>query len=213
MDRQLVEVDCVPLFDVILAGRVFDQPGAHVQHPLQYRGFVPGVTQTRWRVGVAQVSQQFADLPESRYGLLSHPQCHPLLGAEQVGQYGGGVSRGILEQQCGSACAQRAIGDFCHLEMRIHCLVNALEFAALLQSSDEVPEICVVHRVSACPSSSINGGTVHPGTGRGNVGSPGGWGFAVGLLALHRPEELFVGLGVLELIQQELDSGRVFHAV
>lgn len=36
---------------------------------------------------------------------------------------------------------------------------------------------------------------------------------ALGLLSFHRAEELVVGLGVLEFIQEELNRGKIFHTV
>lgn len=35
--------------------------------------------------------------------------------------------------------------------------------------------------------------------------------FALGLLALHRIEEFFVGLGVFELVEDKLRSLHIFH--
>ncbi len=106
LDRNLVQVDRIPLQHHLLAGGGRETLGRHVEHLLENRQLLHQLLEAAGRLGLLQVGEPHPDLTQGAHIRLSHAHGDPVRRAEQVGQHRHGVAFGVFEQQ-GRAPARR----------------------------------------------------------------------------------------------------------
>ncbi len=117
----------------------------HVQHLLEDRQRLPRLLHALGRVRLLQKCEQ---PPTSR---SASTDSSPMPSATRFGvpnrlpSSGMREPFGLLEQQRRAAGSQRSVADLRDLQMRVHRDADALEFAALFELFDEVPQIPVFH--------------------------------------------------------------------
>ena len=150
LDRQLRKVDIVALDHHLLAHRVLDYLRRHRHDLLEDRQLGPGILQALGRLGLLEEGQQLADLAQFIGGFGAHAHGHPLGGAEQVAQHRDVETRGFFEQQRRALGTQGAVADFGHFQDRRDGNLDALEFTALFQATNEVAQIAILHARASC---------------------------------------------------------------
>ena len=77
--------------------------------------------------------------------MCAHAQGNTLLSTEQISEYRRVKTFRIFEQEGRTAGAQGAVGDFCYFEFGVDLSLNAHQFTALFQRSNEISEVRVFH--------------------------------------------------------------------
>ena len=150
LDRQFAQVDVVALLDHLMARRVLDHLGRHGNDLLEDRQLAPGVLQSLWWLRLLEKGQQLADFTQLGDVLRAHPQGHALGRAEQVTEHRHVEAGGLFEQQRRAALAQGAVADFGHFQNGRYRGLDALEFTALFQFTDEVAQVAILHAGASC---------------------------------------------------------------
>ncbi|MNN01902.1 hypothetical protein D3C81_1145360 [compost metagenome] len=150
LDRQLAKVDIVTLDHHLLANGILDHLRRHRHDLLEDRQLRPGILQALRRLGLLEEGQQLADFAQFFDRLGAHAHGHPLRRAEQVPQYRDVVPRGLLEQQRRAFGTQCAVANLGHFQDGRDRNLDALEFTALFQATDEVAQVAILHAGASC---------------------------------------------------------------
>jgi len=119
----------------------------HVPHRLDHLHQPAGVLQALRRLGFLQPRQQRTNLAQLRHLGRAHAQRHPLRCAEQIGQHRCAVAAGLLKPQRRPACAQHAVRQRRHLQLRRHRGRHTTQFADAFQLGSKVTQISVFHEI------------------------------------------------------------------
>ena len=146
LDGQARKVDVLPLPHQFLAGWAAALFGRHVPQGLEQAAHAHHFLETLGRLGLLERRQQFAKGAQPGNAVHSHGAGHALGRAEQVGQYGHGVARGVFKQQRRATGAQHAVAQSGHFQVWRHRLGNAAQVAGVFKLGKEAAEVVRRHR-------------------------------------------------------------------
>ncbi|MOA02965.1 hypothetical protein D3C78_1224450 [compost metagenome] len=145
LDRQLAKVDIITLDHHLLANGILDHLRRHGHDLLEDRQLRPGILEAFRRLRLLEEGQQLADLAQLLDRLGAHAHGHPLRGAEQVAEHRNVEACGLFEQQRRALCTQGAVTHLGHFQDGGDRDLDALEFTALFQATNEVAQVAILH--------------------------------------------------------------------